>query len=269
MSEIKKDYYLYRHIIITTGEVFYIGISRSENYKRAYSNRSRSNFWNNIVKKYCDYEVQILTTNLTKEEACELETMLIQWYGRRDLKNGTLVNLTDGGDGVVKLSKESVEKIRQKNTGREGMKGDKNPMFGLLGENNPNFGSKRTPQQRKNISTSLKGKYSGKNNPMWGVRGKDNPNYGRKMSEENKEHLRNLFKGVPLSEETKKKLRGKRESVQRGNHPKAKLILCTETGIFYNCIKDASEATNLNYATLTNYLNPNSPNKNKSSFIKV
>ena len=44
------------------------------------------------------------------------------------------------------------EKVSLKNSG-EG-----NPMYGCFGENNPNYGSKRTPDQCENISRSKKGK---------------------------------------------------------------------------------------------------------------
>ncbi len=33
------------------------------------------------------------------EDAIELEILLISWFGRKDLKLGTLVNMTDGGEG--------------------------------------------------------------------------------------------------------------------------------------------------------------------------
>jgi len=86
---------IYRHLK-PNGEVFYIGIGKS--IKRAYTKAKRSAFWNNVVSKY-GYEVQILKQGMTWEEACELEKLLISWYGRLDLSLGSLVNLTSGGDG--------------------------------------------------------------------------------------------------------------------------------------------------------------------------
>ena len=77
------------------GEIFYIGIG---NNKRPNSKKNRNKYWHNIIEKY-GYEVQILKNNLSWEEAIELEILLISWFGRKDLKLGTLVNMTDGGDG--------------------------------------------------------------------------------------------------------------------------------------------------------------------------
>lgn len=101
----KREYYIYRHLK-PCGEVFYIGLGKTKN--RAKDKSSRSDFWKKTIKKYPDYEIQIISRNLTKEEAVELEIALISWYGRRNLGTGTLVNLTDGGDGA----KGTVSKTR-------------------------------------------------------------------------------------------------------------------------------------------------------------
>lgn len=109
--------YVYRHIRTDKNEPFYIGIGKDATYKRAYqsSKTKRSDFWHNIAIK--GYEVEILMDNLTWEQACEKEKEFISIYGRKDLGKGTLVNLTNGGDGVIELSKESIESIRKKLTG--------------------------------------------------------------------------------------------------------------------------------------------------------
>lgn len=110
------NFYLYQHIRLDTNEIFYIGIGGK---RRPYDIKNRSKWWKNIVNK-TKYDVQVLYENLTREEACELEKNLISFYGRRDLNKGTLVNMTDGGDGVsgIKRSIETREKIRQGHLGK-------------------------------------------------------------------------------------------------------------------------------------------------------
>lgn len=90
--------YVYRHIRLDKNEPFYIGIGKDATYKRAYqcSKTKRSEFWHNIAIK--GYEVEILMDNLTWEQACEKEIEFISIYGRKDLGQGTLVNLTNGGE---------------------------------------------------------------------------------------------------------------------------------------------------------------------------
>ena len=109
--------YVYRHIRLDKNEPFYIGIGKDDTYKRAYqsSKTKRSDFWHNIASK--GYEVEILMDNLTWEQACEKEKEFISIYGRKDLGQGSLVNLTNGGDGAIEISKESIESIRKKLTG--------------------------------------------------------------------------------------------------------------------------------------------------------
>ena len=99
---------VYRHLK-PNGEVFYIGIGISK--KRAYSKYGRNKHWVNTVAKY-GYEIQILTDNIDYDFAKELEITLISYYGRKDLKLGNLVNLTDGGEGFSNMNNE--EKLKRK-----------------------------------------------------------------------------------------------------------------------------------------------------------
>ncbi len=134
---------LYRHIRQDKNEPFYIGIGESES--RAYEIKGRTRAWKNIANK--GYNVEVLFDDLSWEKACEKEIEFIALYGRRDKKTGTLVNMTDGGEGTVgyRHTDETKEIIR------ESMTGSKNPNYGkerldhskrMLGQNNPCFGKK-------------------------------------------------------------------------------------------------------------------------------
>jgi hypothetical protein len=90
--------YLYRHIRLDKNEPFYVGIGSDSDYKRAYNKKGRNKHWNNITNN-TSYEVEIIAEDLTWEQACEKEIEFIKLYGRSDLKLGTLVNMTDGGEG--------------------------------------------------------------------------------------------------------------------------------------------------------------------------
>jgi len=109
------DKVLYRHLK-PNGEVFYIGIG--DKYRP--NSKKRSKWWKRIVDKY-GYEIEILKRNITWEEACEYEKILISWYGRLDKKTGTLVNMTDGGDGSSGyiLTEETRRKISEAGKGRK------------------------------------------------------------------------------------------------------------------------------------------------------
>jgi len=103
--------YLYRHIRLDKNEIFYIGIGSDNYYKRAYSKKYRNKYWNNIINK-TNYNVEIMLDNLNKNNCIEKEIEFIKLYGRIDLKTGTLVNLTDGGEGLNGFNHSDSAKLK-------------------------------------------------------------------------------------------------------------------------------------------------------------
>jgi hypothetical protein len=102
-------YYLYRHIRLDKNEPFYIGIGTKQKRKyencyncihgRAFSKSQRNNFWKKVISK-TEYEVEIFLESNDYKFIKQKEIEFIFLYGRKDLKTGTLVNLTSGGDAV-------------------------------------------------------------------------------------------------------------------------------------------------------------------------
>jgi hypothetical protein len=125
--------YVYQHIRLDTNEVFYIGIGSDTKGKfvRANTKKSRNEYWYNVVNK-AGYKIEILLDGIEWDEACDEEIRLIKHYGRRDLNEGSLVNMTNGGDGTTGrfygeawnkgktniFSEEALEKIRENNRNR-------------------------------------------------------------------------------------------------------------------------------------------------------
>lgn len=161
---------VYKHIRKDSREVFYVGIGK--NRERAYSQANRNKHWKHIVEKV-GYEVIILREDITWKEACNLEKNLIKEYGRRDLKAGTLVNMTDGGEGIENPSEELRQKLRYKKTEdhiqklRDAIKG--------------------TKQSKETIKKRLAHNFH--------------------QTKDYREKQRNSHLGIPRSEETKEKLR--------------------------------------------------------------
>lgn len=107
---------VYRHRRVDNNSIFYVGLG-SEN--RPYIAHNRNKWWHNITNK-TDYEVEVLAKNLNYDDAKELEMLLIEEYGRKDLKLGNLVNLTNGGEGNQGWNPSIItrEKMRNNNLGR-------------------------------------------------------------------------------------------------------------------------------------------------------
>lgn len=146
---------VYKHIRLDTNEVFYIGIG--DKY-RPYIKHNRNKWWKNITNK-TDYKVEIISKNLTIQESCEIETYLIHYYGRSDLKLGNLVNLTFGGEGVLgfKHSEESKLKMKITNKGKT-KKGNKCSKETKLKLSIINSNYKHTEKAKYNISLNNKRK---------------------------------------------------------------------------------------------------------------
>ena len=143
--EKKLNILIYRHLK-PCGEVFYIGIGKG---KRPYVKSNRSKFWKDIVNKY-GYNVDIIHSTTSWEEACELEKILISWYGRRDLNNGTLVNLTDGGDGTLNHKVTDGHRIKLRN----GKIGKKDSEITKLKKSK--YSKNRTKSHTENILNKIK-----------------------------------------------------------------------------------------------------------------
>jgi hypothetical protein len=101
---------VYRHTK-PCGEIFYIGIGVAK--KRAYSKHGRNAWWHNTVKKN-SYNVEIICDDVDYNTAKQIECYLISYYGRKDLGYGSLVNLTDGGEGATNMTpkEKKARKIR-------------------------------------------------------------------------------------------------------------------------------------------------------------
>lgn len=121
-------YFLYQHIRLDTNEVFYIGIGTKrtrqytyqDTYSRAFDKSTRNKFWKHITNK-TEYKIDIIEESNDYEYMKTKEIELIKFYGRRDLNKGSLVNLTNGGQGM--LSYTYTDKHKKKIS--ESLKGRK------------------------------------------------------------------------------------------------------------------------------------------------
>lgn len=180
--------YVYKHTRVDKNEIFYIGISNDNSYKRAYSKLYRNDYWVNITNTI-EYVVEIIEDNLTWEDACEKEKYWIKYYGRKDLNEGTLVNMTNGGEGIVGniVSIETKNKMSLSHIGKTYSESSKQKMS--LSQT----GKKLTPETKKKISD-----YNKANNIK-------PPNHlGKKRSLETKEKMKLARK--PLTEEARQKI---------------------------------------------------------------
>lgn len=117
--------YIYRHPI--TMIPFYVGYGKNNRHLDHLNEAIRKptpqtkehklNTIRKIIREGMEPIIEIIDSELSKEQACELEIFLISEIGRMDKNKGPLTNLTMGGDGNRDWSLESRKQLsdRSKN----------------------------------------------------------------------------------------------------------------------------------------------------------
>jgi len=168
---------IYQHRRKDTNEIFYIG--RGKTLKRAFSRADRNVHWHNIVNKV-GYFIDILYEDLSWEDSGIIEIELIKSLGRQNIGTGSLVNLTDGGEGMINFifSNESKNKMRLSAKGNNSGSGNK---------------GKKYPPCSKETRLKISEKHK-----------------GRIHTEQSKLNMSKAHIGNAHTEETKQKMRGPR-----------------------------------------------------------
>lgn len=147
--------YVYQHVRLDTNEIFYIGISKSKKYNRAYLKIRRNPYWTNIINK-TQYKIEIIKDNISWEQACIIEKELIAKYGRKDNNTGILTNMTDGGEGKVNVVYTEEQKEKLKNQFKNLERTDKWKDNIKIAKT----GTKHSEETKQKISQSNKGKHT-------------------------------------------------------------------------------------------------------------
>lgn len=164
MDQILNNYFIYWHKKADDNYIFYIGQGVKKGREKSLANRN--NHWQNTVKKH-GFVSEIISNNLTKQQADNLEKFLIKELGRQDLGKGPLVNMTDGADGVFNISNEVRRRMSLLKIGK--YDGEKNPMFGKTFKHTDEAKEKiRKSSIGRLHSQETKDKLSGKNSHMFG-----------------------------------------------------------------------------------------------------
>ena len=148
-------------------EPFYVGKGTGPRWKRHFISKRKSPLVQRLMfmkRNDVQPDVEVIDA-LCEEHAKFLEICLIQVLGRKDLNKGTLLNLTDGGDGRTTWSevqkKEHSAKItgqkRTQETRKQMSMSAKNASAKRLAHPNAGMkGKKQSEETRRKISEAMK-----------------------------------------------------------------------------------------------------------------
>lgn len=152
MDEIDCKYYVYLYLK-PNGVPFYVGKGKDDRWKdhlREAKKEStgkvdrKTNTIRKILKQGQEPVIKFVDTNISEEQAFELECFLIDEIGRIDLGTGTLTNLTNGGEGLSGLIRDIC--------------GENNPNYGKRGEDSIWWGRKHTEETLEQMRLAQAGK---------------------------------------------------------------------------------------------------------------
>jgi group I intron endonuclease len=232
-GEYKFDDYLFKY------EPFYIGKGKKKRIKETIYDKSQ--FKSNKIKKMKISGIDIISIkileNLTNKEAIKNEIYFINLIGRRDMRKGTLVNTTDGGEGRInskhsEITKYNISKNRKGKT--VGWKHNKKTLIYMSenqsGEKNGFYGKEHLDKTKTEQSIR--------------VGGLSHPMYGKKHD---KDTIRLLKKH--RSERISNSLI--RESCQKFNKPVLMFDLNLNFIREFESVKEASLLTEINKSIIS------------------
>jgi group I intron endonuclease len=212
----EDNYYVYIHIN-KINDKKYVGITKTSLEKRWGKNgsgytRNHKSAFGRAIEKYGwnNFEHRIFTSNVNKECACRLETILIETLRTRDKRYGYNIQLGGQlGNAGVSFTEESKAKMREAKKGK-----------------------KLTNEHKQRISISCKGHKPAVFTEVSKAKLRL-ANTGKTLSEETRMKISKALTGVAKSEDARQKM--------KDNHANKHGVFCPQLNEYFNTMKDVYE----------------------------
>ena len=100
----KASHYVYIYYDPRNGDPIYVGLGVGKRAFIHWNQKAHNIFFERVLTKIRNLgmspRIEFVALDLFKHEAALLESQLIELHGRRDIGSGTLLNLTNGGEGA-------------------------------------------------------------------------------------------------------------------------------------------------------------------------
>jgi hypothetical protein len=237
------------------------------------SKSNRNKYWHNIVEK-CGYYGEVIwesDVSMKKEDAWEeagkKEIEFIKKYGRQDLGEGCLVNMTDGGEGVIGHNHSNATREMISKTLKEKYR-TKQLIPHLYGKTLSEETKQKISKAQKGISKPIPNEKTRERMSQTRIErklavGENNGMYGRKHSHESRYKM-GVNRGRKFSEEVRKRMGDGHRGLKRTEQQKMNMRLSSTTkkpviqmnmnGIFiaeWDGIKEAARQTNSNQSGIS------------------
>lgn len=247
--------YIYKTTNLINGKV-YIGQHKSKRFDRNYYGSGI--LIAEAIKKYGkeNFKIELVEECNSKEELNDAE---IYWIKKFDaVNNDNYYNIALGGYTQPILTDESHKKQSQ-TLKKHYADGTITPP--MLGKHFTETQKLKISQATKLAMNSVDMKLKLKGNRLKRTEEQcceiSKRFKGVSKTPEHKEKIRKALLGVPLTEQRKKKISEANRKGQhaRGNNPRAKKIICIDTGEIFECSTDAGEKYNCNAKSIRNCCN--------------
>lgn len=179
--------------------------AKNNNFENLKCNKHKIRTIRKIWAEGLEPFIYILCDNLEEKISFKLEKFLILLFGRKDLKTGSLTNMTNGGEGVTNLSEEGINNLKKARTGTKQPEEVKNKISialkgrsleDLHGEQKANEIREKRKIRKRRKMTELERKLNSERQK------------GRKFSEEHIQKLKIAANNrAPVTEETRLKVK--------------------------------------------------------------